>query len=302
MSLSPTPLRLTVTGQSGQVVTALAAAAPQHGMIVTPLGRPDLDLADPTGVDAALAATRPDVIVNAAAYTAVDKAEAEPDLARTVNALGAEAVARCAARLGLPVIQISTDYVFGDFGDQALTERDAPGPLNMYGRTKWEGETRVAAATANHAILRTSWVHAPFGANFVRSMLRLAANRDEIRIVADQHGSPTSALDIAEGIVAVARNLHERPSEAGLRGVFHMTASGYTTWAAFAEAIFAASASYGGPTAKVIPITTAEYPTAATRPLNSRLDCSHIAATHGVRLPDWRSSIEPTVERLLAQA
>ena len=177
------------------------------------------------------------------------------------------------------------------------TEDDPVEPLGAYGRSKLAGEQAVAAATPDHAILRTAWVYSPFGGNFVTTMLRLAETRDELGVVADQRGNPTSAHDIADGVMAVAANLIADRDPA-LRGVFHMTGSGEASWAEFAQAIFAASAASGGPTATVRAITTAEYPTPARRPANSRLDCSLLQARHGVRLGDWREATEAVVARL----
>ncbi|HEY8381971.1 MAG TPA: dTDP-4-dehydrorhamnose reductase [Microvirga sp.] len=290
-------MRILVTGTEGQVARSLAERGPAHGATVALVGRPDLDLADPARVEAAIRARGGDVVVNAAAYTAVDQAESEPALAEAINGAGAGAVAAAAAALGIPVVHLSTDYVFDGSLDRAYRETDPVQPLGAYGRSKLEGE-RAVAAHADHAILRTAWVYSPFGKNFVRTMLRLAGDRDEVSVVADQQGSPTAALDIADAVIAVARNLAERRDPA-LRGLFHMTGSGDTTWAGFATAIFAESAARGGPSARVRPIATAEYPTPARRPANSRLDCAKLAAVHGVTLPDWRLSTADCVRRLL---
>jgi dTDP-4-dehydrorhamnose reductase len=295
-------LRMLVTGSEGQVARALAERGPGQGIAVTLIGRPALDLADPASVHDALRQTGGDVVVNAAAYTAVDQAEMEPDLASAINDRGAGAVAEAAAALGIPVIQLSTDYVFDGSAERPYSETDPVAPLGTYGRSKLAGERAVAAANANHAILRTAWVYSPFGKNFVKTMLRLAQDREEVAVVADQHGSPTGALDIADGIIAVGRNLLERPGDASLRGVFHMTGAGETNWAGFASDIFAASARLGGPGARVRPIATADYPTPAKRPANSRLDCTKLASVHGVSLPSWQPSVEACVKRLLDDA
>ncbi|QCK88169.1 dTDP-4-dehydrorhamnose reductase [Phreatobacter aquaticus] len=291
-------MRIAVTGKDGQVTRALQAAAGGAVVTVVALGRPELDLAQPDTILPALAAAAPDIIVNAAAWTAVDQAEAEPAQARAVNQTGARAVAEAAARLGVPIIQISTDYVFDGAKRSPYVETDPVGPTGAYGETKLAGEMAVAAAQPNHAILRTAWVFAPEGKNFVRAMLNLARSRPELGIVADQLGNPTYAPDIAAGIIAVARNL-VADSRVDLRGVFHMTAGGETTWAGFAEAIFAGSRARGGPAAGVRPIATADYPTPARRPANSRLDCSKLEALHRVRLPSWPSGLERCLERLV---
>jgi len=293
-------MRIAVTGQSGQVVTALVERGAARGVTVVPIGRPALDLAEPAGIAAALAAARPDVVVSAAAHTAVDRAESEPDLAMAINGTGAGAVAEAAAALGVPVIHLSTDYVFDGSKATAWVESDPVAPLGVYGASKLAGERAVLAATAKSVVLRLAWVYAPFGANFVRTMLRLAETRDTLRVVGDQIGAPTSALDIADGILIVAANLMARPDDAALHGVFHMGAGGPdASWADFAEAIFAGLAARGGKTVAVERIATADYPTPARRPAQSRLESSRLAAVHGVALPDWRGSLEVVLDRLV---
>jgi dTDP-4-dehydrorhamnose reductase len=294
-------MRIAVTGRHGQVAQALGERAMAAAVEICPLARPDFDLTRPDAIEAALARLKPDAVVNAAAYTAVDAAETEPELAHAINAEGAGAVARAAARLGVPVVQMSSDYVFDGALDRPYREDDPAGPLGVYGASKLAGERAVAAATPDHVILRTSWVYSPFGKNFVRTMLALARSRNEVRVVCDQHGSPTSALDIADGIITVVRNLRARPEAADLRGVFHMTSGGDASWADFAAEIFALSRAAGGPSADVVPIPSADYPTPARRPANSRLDTSRLAAVHRIRLPHWRQSLKPCIERLLAQ-
>jgi len=272
------------------------------GHVIVPVGRPALDLVgERDGIIEAIGDGQPDVVVSAAAYTAVDKAESEPDLAFAINERGAGAVARAARMLGVPLVHLSTDYVFDGSKPSPYTEEDEPHPTGVYGASKLAGERAVAAETANSAILRTAWVYSPFGGNFVKTMLRLAGDREEVGVVADQHGNPTSALDIADGVLAVAANLLGSPDPA-LRGIFHMTAAGDATWADFAEAIFAASAACGGSTARVKRIATADYPTAARRPANSRLDCRKLERSHEISLPNWRSSTETVVARLLENA
>lgn len=291
-------LRIAVTGWTGQVVRAMLERVPA-GVEVVALRRPDLDLAIPKMIAPALRAARPHVIVNAAAYTAVDQAESEPDLAMRVNGEAAGEAARAAAALGVPVIQISTDYVFDGALDRPYREDDATGPISAYGASKLAGERAVAAASDNHAILRTAWIYSPFGKNFVKTMLRLAETSDEVGVVADQHGCPTSALDIADAVLEVARNLVARPQDETLRGIFHMSAAGEAVWADVAEAIFADRERLGGKPVAVKRIATTDYPTPARRPANSRLDCGKLAARHGVTLPAWRGSLATCVERLL---
>jgi len=289
---------MVVTGRHGQVVRALLEGAPPDVDIIA-LGRPELDLAgEPDLIVRAIENAAPDVVVSAAAYTQVDKAETEPDLAFAVNERGVRAVALAARQRGAPLIHLSTDYVFDGLKPSPYVEDDAAGPTGVYGASKLAGERIIVAEQRDSVILRTAWVYSPFGSNFVKTMLRLAGDRDEVAVVADQHGNPSEAFDIADGIIAIARNLlssHDR----GLRGIFHMAGSGDATWAEFAQAIFAASAALGGPVAQVRSITTAEYPTDAKRPANSRLDCRKVARIHGVRLPDWRQSLQRVVTKLL---
>lgn len=292
-------MRIAVTGNYGQVVSSLLERGRVAGHEVVAIGRPELNLADPAGVRDALAAAKPEVIVSAAAHTAVDRAESEADVAFAVNAAGAGAVAAAANALGVPVIHLSTDYVFDGTSPAPYDESAATCPTGVYGSSKLAGEQAVAEACSNSAILRVAWVYSPFGNNFVKTMLRLAGDREELGVVADQVGNPTSALDIADGVLRVAENLVES-DDPERRGLFHMTGRGDAAWADFAEAIFAASAARGGPSARVRRITTAEYPTPAARPQNSRLDCSRIQRVHGVALPDWRASLDAVVERLLA--
>lgn len=295
-------MRIAVTGRNGQVVQSLVERGQDtdgRGHVIVPLGRPDFDLADVSTVRAALVAARPDAIVSAAAYTAVDKAETESDAAYAVNATGAGAVAEAAAALGVPLVHLSTDFVFDGAKPGLYFESDPTGPLGVYGASKLAGEQAVLAAHADSAILRTAWVYSPFGANFLKTMLRLAADRDELGVVADQLGNPTSALDIADTVLRVVERLKDDPA-ADLRGVFHMTSSGGTSWAGFAEAIFAASARHGGPSARVRHIPTTEYPTPARRPANSHLDCTKLAETYGVDLGHWTQAVDAIVARHLS--
>lgn len=293
-------MRLAVTGSRGQVVQSLLERA-GTGAEVIALGRPVLDLADPASVLPALEAAAPDIIISVAAYTAVDRAEEEAEAAFAVNAAGAGAVAQAASRLGVPVIHLSTDYVFSGQKDAPYNEGDPTDPLGIYGASKLAGEHAVLSACTNSVVLRTAWVYSPFGSNFVKTMLRLGREREELGVVADQLGNPTSALDIADGVLAVAKNLLGDDASA-LRGVFHMTAQGEASWAEFASAIFEASRSLDGPVARVKAITTAEYPTPAPRPANSRLDCAKLERVHGVRLPPWQPATADVVKQLLEQA
>lgn len=288
-------MRIAVTGKSGQIVTALRERGKAAGHEIVALGRPDLDLVDPTSVFRALKAAAPDIIVSAAAYTFVDGAEQESALAFAVNGEGPRAVARTAKVLDVPLIHISTDYVFDGKLDRPYLETDPVMPAGVYGATKLAGEQAVLVEHgSNSAVLRVAWVYSPFGSNFMKTMLRIANERDEVAVVADQIGNPTNAMDISDGILSVAKNLIGRDDPA-LRGIFHMTAGGEASWADFARGILAVSAAQGGPSARVKAIATADYPTQAVRPANSRLNCALIERLHGVALPDWRTSLEGMV-------
>ena len=292
-------MRIAVTGKTGQVVTSLIERAAGSHEIVT-LGRPECDLADLATVAPAIMAARPDVVVNAGAFTAVDGAENARDAAFAINGAGAGEVARAAHEMGIPIIHISTDYVFDGSKPAPYLTSDPVAPLGVYGASKLAGEQAVLANHPEAVILRTAWVYSPFGGNFVKTMLRLAETRDSLGVVADQIGNPTSALDIADGVLAVAVALINGP-QAAPRGIFHMTGGGEASWAELAEAVFAASAGHGGPSAQVNHITTSEYPTPAARPANSRLDCALLEQAYGVRLPDWRASVAQVVARLIKE-
>jgi dTDP-4-dehydrorhamnose reductase len=291
-------IRIAVTGSKGQVATSLLERAEGKVEIVA-LGRPTFDLTDRAAIIAGLDAARPDVVVNAAAYTAVDKAETEEADALRVNRDGAAHVAEAAVRLGIPLIHLSTDYVFDGALGRPYREDDPTAPTGAYGRSKLAGEKAVAERCEDSVISRTAWVYSPFGTNFVRTMLKLNETRDEVGVVADQRGNPTSALDIADAVIAIAARLKDDASPA-LRGVFHMTGSGEATWADFAEAVFHEAAARGRRQTHVRRIATADYPTPARRPANSRLDNEKLARVYGVRLPEWRESVAGCCDRLLS--
>jgi dTDP-4-dehydrorhamnose reductase len=295
-------IRIAATGKEGQVVRSLTEWAPKLGVEIVLAGRPELDLAVTGSILPALDAARPDIIINTAAYTAVDLAEKEPELAMRINGAGAGEVARAAHQLGVPIIQISTDYIFNGKKPTPYLEQDDVSPLNVYGLSKLAGEKAVAEAAPDHAILRTSWVYAPFGKNFVLNMLRLAETRSELRVIADQFGSPTYAPDLAAALIKVASNLLVNPSEERLRGLFHLTGSGETNWAEFASTLFTEAKVFGVKAPVIIPITTAEYPTPAKRPTNSRLDCSKLELAHQVRMPFWKDSLHICISRLLGSS
>jgi dTDP-4-dehydrorhamnose reductase len=289
-------MKILVTGREGQVAQSLAERDGGHELVFA--GRPDLDLADPASIERAVAAVNPALVISAAAYTAVDKAEDEPELAMAANGEGPGVLARAAARIGAPVIHLSTDYVFDGSLDRPWREDDPVAPLGVYGATKLAGEQAIAASGATYAILRTAWVYSPFGANFVKTMLRLAETRDALNVVEDQQGCPTSAFDIADGIMAVVAVWQADPAR-GANGVYHLAGAGETHWAGFARSIFAASASRGGPSATVTGIPSSSYPTRAARPANSRLDCTRVAETFGYRAPPFSTSLGPVIGRLI---
>lgn len=292
-------MKLLVTGRGGQVVTSLLerAAADRSFEIVT-AGRPELDLARPETIRREVARLKPDIVVSAAAYTSVDQAEDEPDLAMAINGVAPGILAEEAAALGIPVIHLSTDYVFSGDKDGAYLETDETGPKGVYGATKLAGEQAVAAANPRHIILRTAWVYSPFGKNFVKTMLRLAADRNAVSVVADQHGNPTSAFDVADGVLAVASALRADDSRFG---IYHLAGSGTTSWAGFAAHVFDVSRGLGGPSAQVKEIATSDYPTKARRPASSRLSTAKLEAAFGWKAPDWQDSASFVVHCLVAK-
>ncbi|WP_420402575.1 dTDP-4-dehydrorhamnose reductase [Nisaea sp.] len=288
-----------VTGAGGQVGTELLARAGKHGQEATGLLRADLDISDAQAVHAAVKAAQPSLIVNAAAYTAVDKAEEDRDAAYAINRDGPANLAAAAKDAGIPLIHISTDYVFDGSKDGAWLERDPVAPLGVYGASKEAGEQAVRAALNEHVIMRTSWVYAAHGGNFVKTMLRVGKERDELRVVADQFGAPTSAGDIADAILTIATRI--RDGETDGWGTYHFTAEGRTSWHGFAEAIFARAEKVWGRRPSVAPIPSSEYPTPAKRPGNSVLDCAKIIAAFDVPRRNWQDGLDEVLEVLLAE-
>lgn len=292
-------MKLLVTGREGQVARSLAELAEERGLSLVALGRPDLDLTEPHTVERALERQQPTVVVNAAAYTAVDKAESDGGAAIAVNRYGAGVLAAQCAERHIPVIHLSTDYVYDGGKAAAYVETDPVAPLGLYGHSKLEGERAVAAANPHHVILRTAWVYSPFGHNFLRTMLRLAETRDELGIVADQIGNPTYARHLADAILGIAAAVHEGGAERW--GIYHAAGTGDATWHEFAQEIFARSAEHGGRQPRLRAIATADYPTPARRPANSRLDCSKLAQQFGITLPHWREGVRDCIDRLHRQ-
>jgi len=289
-------MRILVAGASGQLARALLDAA-EGRHEVTALGRPTLDLKDAASVARAVNATNPEAIINAGAYTAVDKAETDEAEATAVN-VGSASLAREAARRDIPFLHVSTDYVFDGKLDRPYRESDPVGPVGAYGRSKLAAEEAVAEADPRALTLRTAWVYHHDGANFVRTMLRLAETRDELNVVADQIGCPTYAADLAEALLELARQrVADGQKQPG--GVYHLAGSGETSWHNFAQAIFAGAARRGFKVpVRVNAIPTSGYPTPAVRPANSRLDCSLIEKTYGVRLPTWPDALERCLDAI----
>lgn len=276
-------IRLLVFGQTGQVATELARQATPD-IAMTCLGRDRADLSDPAACAAAIAASDADVVINAAAYTAVDKAESDEALATTVNGTAPGAMARVCAARAIPFLHVSTDYVFDGSGTRPWQPHDPTGPLGAYGRSKLAGEDAVRAAGGPHAILRTSWVFSAHGANFVKTMLRLGAERAKLTIVADQIGGPTSAADIAAALLTMARAFH---AGHGTTGTYHFSGAPDVSWADFAREIFAQASL----PCLVEDIPTSAYPTPARRPSNSRMDCAALTRDFAIERPDWRASL-----------
>jgi dTDP-4-dehydrorhamnose reductase len=294
-------MRLYVIGANGQVARSLREAAIEDSQITVACGaRPDVDILCPDLVEKALVAFKPDIVINPAAYTAVDRAETEPHIALAVNRDGASNVATIANRLNLPVIHFSTDYVFDGKKNGSYVETDRTNPRSVYGNSKLEGERAVAAANARHIILRTSWVYAPFASNFVRTVLRLSSDRNRLSIVDDQIGCPTYAPDVANATLAIARKVICSGWQTQFKGVTHLAGPDEVTWCAFARQIIQTSEKMGARFVPVDAITTANYPTAATRPANSRLNCDRLSAVFDIRLPPLETSLEKCLERLLA--
>lgn len=280
-------MRVLVFGKTGQVALELARLLPDAVF----LGRDQADLSVPGTCEAAIAAHPADVIINAAAYTAVDKAESESELAHAVNGAAPTEMARAAATQNVPFVHISTDYVFAGDGQTPWQPDDATGPLGVYGASKLAGEQGVRAAGGVHAILRTSWVFSAHGANFVKTMRRLSGTHDHLRVVADQIGGPTAAADIAAATVRMAQVLASTPAHAG---TYHFSGFPDTSWSGFAREIF----SQLGAATTVEDIPSADYPTPAARPFNSRMDCSSLEASFGIPRPDWRDSLRDVITEL----
>jgi dTDP-4-dehydrorhamnose reductase len=286
-----------VAGKSGQLSRSLIDVGEQRAIPVVAVGRPEFDLENAGSIDRVVNAVLPSAIVNAAAYTAVDMAESEPERAFAVNRDGAGRLAATARCLRIPFVHLSTDYVFDGRRASAYREDDVPCPLGIYGRAKLEGEKAVMDANPDALVFRTSWIYSPYGTNFLKTMLRLADTRDVVRVVDDQYGAPTAAIDLGRAIVDALVRVLEREAR-GRAGIYHVTASGETTWYGFAKAIFAGWRDRGHRIPQLEAIATADYPTRVTRPENSRLDCKKFQRVFGVCLPPWSTSLGPCLDVL----
>lgn len=282
-----------VAGRSGQVARALLNQAKLAEVALVAIGRPELDLTDEASIERILERVAPSVIINAAAYTAVDRAEEEPDEAWRINADAAGVLARAAYNYGAPIVHLSTDYVFSGAQDAPYREEDDTGPMNTYGESKLEGERLVLQANPRSIVVRTAWVFDGHGANFVRKMLRLACANEEISVVSDQVGSPTYAEDLARALLSIAL----APK---YTGIYHCVGGGETTWFGFAHAIFTQALARGGPSASVKPVQSEGYPTRVRRPANSRLNCDKIAADYGVQLRPWDAALSECLDHIAA--
>lgn len=283
-------MRIALLGQTGQVAREVQAQAPEGWEIVA-LGRDAADFTNPLATLAALKRARPEAVINAVAYTAVDRAEEDEALAQQINGATPGLLAAECAAMGVPFVHLSTDYVFAGSGEAPYAPADATAPQNAYGRSKLAGEDAVRAAGGSHVILRTSWVFSSHGANFVKTMLRLGAERDRLTIVADQIGGPTPARAIAAACLRIAEALCE---DAGQSGTYHFSGIPEVSWAEFAREIFARA----GISCEVVDIPTSDYPTPAQRPLNSRLDCRATETVFGIARPDWRAGLAEVLDDL----
>ena len=290
-------MRILVVGGSGQVGRELAKLAWPAGVSAATPVRGELDLSDARQVNAAVAGEPWGAVINAAAYTAVDKAESDVETAWRVNALGPALLAAATRAAGIPLIHVSTDYVFDGEKDGFYVEADPVGPLGVYGASKLGGEAAVRTGNPRHVIVRTAWVVSAHGANFVKTMLRLAADRPSLRVVDDQRGCPTSAADLAQALATIAVRM--AGSADTPLGTYHFVNAGEATWCSFAREIFSASASLGGPFAAVTPIATSEYPTPARRPRNSRLATAKIGRDFGIVPRPWQAATAEVVAALV---
>jgi dTDP-4-dehydrorhamnose reductase len=288
-----------ITGASGQLGDALSKLCAARSIPFKAVARPEFDFEQPETIAACFATVKPELVINAAAYTAVDKAETDMEAAIAGNYTGPLALAELCAGADIPFIHVSTDYVFDGDKGAPYVETDATNPTGMYGATKRDGEEAILATNTKAVILRTSWVYAAHGKNFVRTMLNAGRKMPLLRVVADQRGTPTAAPDLAAAILGIAGKIGKTGWQPEYKGIYHATGSGETTWHGFATAIFAEAAKHGYQAPEVQPITTADWPTPTRRPPDSRLDCSKLARVFSVTMPDWRESLPGIVTGLL---
>lgn len=296
-------MRVLILGSTGQMARALLETCPDAKssqsvpFTVQALGRPDIDFCRPETVERALVDAKPDIVVNAAAYTAVDQAESEPETAFAINRDGAAGAAKAAGQIGARFLHLSTDFVFDGTKETPYAETDVPNPQSIYAQSKFAGEEAVVTANPEAVIVRLSWVYSPWGSNFAKTMLRLAATREEIGVVADQHGRPSSAIELARALWGMMQSSIDKPMPHLL---YHLGPQGTASWADFAGRVMDASKALGGPAAAIKRIRTTDYPTPAQRPARAVLDCSRFQTDWGITLPDWQESCDPVVARILA--
>ncbi|MEO1206568.1 MAG: dTDP-4-dehydrorhamnose reductase [Pseudomonadota bacterium] len=291
---------IVVIGKSGQLAEALVRRGTDHGLPVVAGGRPDVDLTDVGSIKTFILQTKPSVVINAAAYTAVDNAETEADAAVALNAEGPANLAALCAIAGIPLVHVSTDFVFSGLTTAPYPEEEDPSPLGVYGASKAAGEVGVRIAHPQHVIVRTSWVYGIEGNNFVKTMLRLGAEKGQVSVVDDQLGAPTFADDLADVLLTVAGKV-AGSEDSELFGTFHFSNAGQTTWCRYANAIFHMAGAGGQPMAIANPIPTSEYPTAATRPPYSVLDCSKLVDVYGVTQRDWQEALASAMPAIIAR-
>ena len=292
-------MKIMVTGTQGQVVTSLVEIARNGPLDLVAVGRPDLELLKPATFKKSIDTVKPDLLVNAAAYTEVDKAETDRDSARLINSEGPGELAALCHALGIPLIHLSTDYVFDGTKDSPYLESDPVNPLGVYGLTKQAGEEAVISATPHHIILRTAWVFSPFGRNFVRTMLKLATTQKHINVVNDQTGSPTYALHLAKAILSICEQVYA-PGGRENWGIYHVAGRGEASWYEVACEIFRILAGNGYRIPETTPVPSSAYPTPVDRPANSRLDSGKLNDVFSIQLPDWRCGIASCLAKLLS--
>jgi dTDP-4-dehydrorhamnose reductase len=292
-------MKLLITGARGQLGRGIIDASRPKDCQVQAPSEENLDITDPGKIDRVVTDLQPDLIINTAAYTQVDKAETQEALAFKINKTGCAHLARICAKKRIPLVHISTDYVFDGQKGAPYLETDPISPIGVYGRSKAEGEIEIRSILKEHIILRTSWLYGVHGRNFVKTMLRLATGQKEIRVVSDQYGSPTNATDLAQTILTLCDHLYSKSKISW--GTYHYCGAGIISWHTFAEKIMELTRLHRGmPTARVEPVTTAEYPTRAARPMYSALDCSRIQTHYGIAPQPWQKSLEEAMRQLLA--